>query len=157
VILTAAIFQHNRPSSAFYMRYFSLILFAGFLVFSVDFATQNTDRVMINYTLDWLNFSFQTERPVFVPVFFTFAFGIIFSVFYFFFYHAVLLRNLSKQKKEIKRLKRLVVNEREKQGTMEERNSELQQIVERVQNRVDLQNDPDPQLLEDRENTKVTE
>jgi len=65
------------------MRYFSLILFAGFLVFSVDFATQNTDRVMLKYTLDWLNFSFQTERPVFVPVFFTFAFGIIFSVFYF--------------------------------------------------------------------------
>ena len=139
------------------MRYFSLILFAGFLVFSVDFATQNTDRVMINYTLDWLNFSFQTERPVFVPVFFTFAFGIIFSVFYFFFYHAVLLRNLRRQKKEIKRLKRLVVNEREKHGTMEERNSELQQIVERVQNRVDLQNNPEPVLLEDRENTKIIE
>ncbi len=112
---------------------------------------------MINYTLDWLNFSFQTERPVFVPVFFTFAFGIIFSVFYFFFYHAVLLRNLRKQKKEIKRLKRLVVNEREKHGTMEERNSELQQIVERVQNRVDLQNNPEPVLLEERENTKIIE
>jgi hypothetical protein len=49
------------------------------------------------------------------------------------------------------------VNEREKHGTMEERNSELQQIVERVQNRVDLQNDPEPLLLEDRENTKITE
>ena len=139
------------------MRYFSLILFAGFLVFSVDFATQNTDRVMLNYTLDWLNFSFKTERPVFVPVFFTFAFGIIFSFFYFFFYHAVLLRNLRKQKKEIKRLKRLVLNEREKNVTMEERNSELQQIVERVQNRVDLQNDTEPLLLEESENTKITE
>ena len=139
------------------MRYFSLILFAGFLVFSVDFATQNTDRVMLKYTLDWLNFSFQTERPVFVTVFFTFASGIIFSVFYFFFYHAVLLRNLRKQKKEIKRLKRLVLTEREKHGTMEERNSELQQIVERVQNRVDLQNDPEPLLLEEKENAKITE
>jgi uncharacterized membrane protein YciS (DUF1049 family) len=130
------------------MRYFSLIIFAGFLVFSVDFATQNTEHVILNYTLDWLNFSYQTERPVFVTVFFTFAFGIIFSVFYFFFYHAILLRNLRKQKKEIKRLKRLVSIEREKHGTMEERNSELQQIVERVQNRADLNNDPDPPALE---------
>ena len=130
------------------MRYFSLIIFAGFIVFSVDFATQNTEHVILNYTLDWLNFSYQTERPVFVTVFFTFAFGIIFSVFYFFFYHAILLRNLRKQKKEIKRLKRLVATEREKHGTMEERNSELQQIVERVQNRADLNNDPDPPALE---------
>jgi uncharacterized membrane protein YciS (DUF1049 family) len=130
------------------MRYFSLIIFAGFLVFSVDFATQNTEHVILNYTLDWLNFSYQTERPVFVTVFFTFAFGIIFSVFYFFFYHAILLRNLRKQKKEIKRLKRLVATEREKHGTMQERNSELQQIVERVQNRADLNNDPDPPALE---------
>jgi hypothetical protein len=67
------------------------------------------------------------------------------------------LRNLRKQKKEIKRLKRLVLTEREKHGTMEERNSELQQIVERVQNRVDLQNDPEPLLLEERENTKITD
>ena len=130
------------------MRYFSLIIFAGFLVFSVDFATQNTEHVILNYTLEWLNFSYQTERPVFVTVFFTFPFGIIFSVFYFFFYHAILLRNLRKQKKEIKRLKRLVSIEREKHGTMEERNSELQQIVERVQNRADLNNDPDPPALE---------
>ena len=105
------------------MRYLSLILFAGFLVFSVDFATQNTELVVLHYRLDWLNFSYQSERPVFVPVFFTFAFGIIFSVFYFFFYHAALLRNLRKQKKEIKRLNRLVETEREKHGTMEVRNS----------------------------------
>ena len=83
-----------------------------------------------------------TSRPVFVPVFFSFAFGIIFSVFYFFFYHASLLRYQHKQKKEIKRLKRLVAIEREKHVKMEERNRELQLIVERVQNRLDIQNDP---------------
>ena len=124
------------------MRYFSLILFAAILIFSIDFATQNTDNVILIYTLDWLNFSFLTARPVFVPVFFSFAFGIIFSVFYFFFYHASLLRNQHKQKKEIKRLKRLVAIEREKHFKMEERNRELQLIVERVQNRLDIQNDP---------------
>ena len=136
------------------MRYLSLILFAGFLVFSVDFATQNTELVVLHYRLDWLNFSYQSERPVFVPVFFTFAFGIIFSVFYFFFYHAVLLRNLRKQKKEIKRLTRLVETEREKHGTMEVRNSELQQIVERVQDRVVHQDDLEPLILEDKEYEK---
>ena len=137
------------------MRYLSLILFSVFLVFSVDFATQNTELVVLNYDLSWLNFSYQSERPVFVSVFFSFAFGIIFSVFYFFFYHAVLLRNLRKQKKEIKRLKYLVAAERDKHGTMEERNSELQQIVERVQNRIDHQDDSEPLLLEDRENAKL--
>ena len=136
------------------MRYLSLILFAGFLVFSVDFATQNTELVVLHYRLDWLNFSYQSERPVFVPVFFTFAFGIIFSVFYFFFYHAVLLRNLRKQKKEIKRLNRLIETEREKHGTMEVRNSELQQIVERVQDRVVHQDDLEPLILEDKEYEK---
>ena len=136
------------------MRYLSLILFAGFLVFSVDFATQNTELVVLHYRLDWLNFSYQSERPVFVPVFFTFAFGIIFSVFYFFFYHAVLLRNLRNQKKEIKRLNRLVETEREKHGTMEVRNSELQQIVERVQDRVVHQDDLEPLILEDKEYEK---
>ena len=136
------------------MRYLSLILFAGFLVFSVDFATQNTELVVLHYRLDWLNFSYQSERPVFVPVFFTFAFGIIFSVFYFFFYHAVLLKNLRKQKKEIKRLNRLVETEREKHGTMEVRNSELQQIVERVQDRVVHQDDLEPLILEDKEYEK---
>ena len=136
------------------MRYLSLILFAGFLVFSVDFATQNTELVVLHYRLDWLNFSYQSERPVFVPVFFTFAFGIIFSVSYFFFYHAVLLRNLRKQKKEIKRLNRLVETEREKHGTMEVRNCELQQIVERVQDRVVHQDDLEPLILEDKEYEK---
>ena len=132
------------------MRYLSLIIFSGFLLFSVDFATQNTELVVLNYDLSWLNFSYQSERPIFVSVFFIFAFGIIFSVFYFFFYHGFLLRNLHKQKKEIKRLKRLVLAEREKYGTMEERNSELQQIVERVQNRMDHQDASETPLLEDR-------
>ena len=113
------------------MRYLSLILFSGFLVFSVDFATQNTEIVALHYSLDWLNFSYQSERPVFVPVFFSFAFGIIFSVIYFFIYHAFLLKNLRQQKKEIKRLKNLEESGRVKQGSMEERNSELQQIVQR--------------------------
>ena len=129
------------------MRYLSLILFSGFLIFSIDFATQNTELVAFHYRLDWLNFSYQSERPIFVPVFFSFAFGIMFSVIYFFIYHAFLLKNLRQQKKEIKRLKNLVESGRLKQGSMEERNSELQQIVQRVQNRVDGQSNLEPQTL----------
>ena len=127
------------------MRYLSLIFFSGFLVFSVDFAVQNTEIVALHYSLDWLNFSYQSERPVFVPVFFSFAFGIIFSVIYFFIYHAFLLKNLRQQKKEIKRLKNLVESGQVNQGSMEERNSELQKIVERVQNGIDGQADLESQ------------
>ena len=136
------------------MRYLSLILFSGFLVFSVDFATQNTEIVALHYSLDWLNFSYQSERPVFVPVFFSFAFGIIFSVIYFFIYHAFLLKNLRQQKKEIKRLKSLVDSEQEKHGSMKERNSELQQIVQRVQNRADGKSDSELQALPEEEALK---
>ena len=126
------------------MRYLSLILFSVFLIFSIDFATQNTELVEFHYRLDWLNFSYQSEHPVFVPVFFSFAFGIMFSVIYFFIYHAFLLKNLQQQKKEIKRLKILVETEQEKNGSIKERNSELQQIVQRVQNRADGQPDSEP-------------
>ena len=129
------------------MRYLSLILFSGFLIFSIDFATQNTELVVFHYRLDWLNFSYQSERPVFVPVFFSFAFGIMFSVIYFFIYHAFLLKNLRQQKKEIKRLKSLVESEQEKHGSMNERNSELQQIVQRVQNRADGKPESELQAL----------
>ena len=138
------------------MRYLSLILFSGFLIFSIDFATQNTELVAFHYRLDWLNFSYQSERPVFVPVFFSFAFGIMFSVIYFFIYHAFLLKNLRQQKKEIKRLKSLVDSEQEKHGSMKERNSELQQIVQRVQNRADDKSDSEPQALLDEESLKST-
>ena len=136
------------------MRYLSLILFSGFLIFSIDFATQNTEIVDFHYRLDWLNFSYQSERPVFVPVFFSFAFGIMFSVIYFFIYHAFLLKNLRQQKKEIKRLKSLVESEQEKHGSMKERNSELQQIVQRVQNRADGKSESEPQALLEEEALK---
>ena len=136
------------------MRYLSLILFSGFLIFSIDFATQNTELVAFHYRLDWLNFSYQSERPVFVPVFFSFAFGIMFSVIYFFIYHAFLLKNLRQQKKEIERLKSLVESEQEKHGSMNERNSELQQIVQRVQNRADGKPESELQALPEEEALK---
>ena len=134
------------------MRYLSLIIFAGFLVFCVDFATQNTETVLINYQLDWLKFSFRSERPVFVPIFFTFAFGIIFCVIYFFIYHSVLLGKLHRQKKEIKRLNKLVETHKEADVVTDERKSELNQIVATVHNSVDEQDDlepPDPHREED--------
>ena len=134
------------------MRYLSLIIFAGFLVFCVDFATQNTETVVINYQLDWLKFGFQSERPVFVPIFFTFAFGIIFCVIYFFIYHSVLLGKLHRQKKEIKRLNKLVETHKEADVVTDERKSELNQIVASVHDSVDEQDDlepPDPYREED--------
>ena len=136
------------------MRYLSLIIFAGFLVFCVDFATQNTETVVINYQLDWLNFSFLSERPVFVPIFFTFAFGIIFCVIYFFIYHSVLLGKLHRQKKEIKRLNKLVETHKEADVVTDERKSELNQIVASVHDSVDEQDDLEPPDLHKEEDLK---
>ena len=138
------------------MRYLSLIIFAGFLVFCVDFATQNTETVVINYQLDWLKFGFQSERPVFVPIFFTFAFGIIFCVIYFFIYHSVLLGKLHRQKKEIKRLNKLVESHNETDVVTDERKSELNQIVASVHDSVDEQDDLEPPDLHKEEDLKTS-
>ena len=126
------------------MRYFSLIIFAGFLVFCVDFATQNTEIVIINYQQDLLNFSFRSERPVFVPIFFTFASGIIFCVIYFFIYHSVLLGKLSGQKRKIKRLSKLVESHKNTDIIDDERKDELDQIVAGVHDNLDKQDDLEP-------------
>ena len=138
------------------MRYLSLIIFAGFLVFCVDFATQNTETVLINYQLDWLKFGFRSERPVFVPIFFTFAFGIIFCVIYFFIYHSVLLGKLHRQKKENKRLNKLVETHKEADVVTDERKSELNQIVASVHDSVDEQDDLDPPDLHKEEDLKTS-
>ncbi len=138
------------------MRYLSLIIFAGFLVFCVDFATQNTETVVINYQLDWLKFGFSSERPVFVPIFFTFAFGIIFCVIYFFIYHSVLLGKLHKQKREIKRLNKLVETHKEPDVVSDERKSELNQIVASVHDSVDEQDDLEPPDLNREEGLKTS-
>ena len=138
------------------MRYLSLIVFAGFLVFCVDFATQNTETVLINYQLDWLKFGFRSERPVFVPIFFTFAFGIIFCVIYFFIYHSVLLGKLHRQKKEIKRLNKLVKSHKEPDVVTDERKSELNQIVASVHDSVDEQDDLAPPDLHREEDPKTS-
>ena len=138
------------------MRYLSLIIFAGFLVFCVDFATQNTETVVINYQLDWLKFGFRSERPVFVPIFFTFAFGIIFCVIYFFIYHSVLLGKLHRQKKEIKRLNKLVESHKEPDVVSDERKSELNQIVASVHDSVDEQDDLEPPDLHREEDLKTS-
>ena len=138
------------------MRYLSLIIFAGFLVFCVDFATQNTETVVINYQLDWLKFGFRSDRPVFVPIFFTFAFGIIFCVIYFFIYHSVLLGKLHRQKKEIKRLNKLVESHKEPDVVTDERKSELNQIVASVHDSVDEQDDLEPPDLHKEEDLKTS-
>ena len=136
------------------MRYFSLIIFALFLIFCVDFATQNTETIIINYQQDWLNLSFRSERPVFVPIFFTFASGIIFCVIYFFIYHSVLLGKLSGQKRKIKRLSKLVESYKNTDVITDERKGELDQIVASVHDDLDKQDDLEPPDLHKEEEHK---
>ena len=122
----------------------------------MDFATQNTETVVINYQLDWLKFGFRSDRPVFVPIFFTFAFGIIFCVIYFFIYHSVLLGKLHKQKREIKRLNKLVETHKEPEVVSDERKNELNQIVASVHDSVDEQDDLEPPDLHKGEDLKTS-
>ena len=138
------------------MRYLSLIIFAVLLVFCVDFATQNTEMVIINYQQDWLNLSFRSERPVFVPIFFTFASGIIFCVIYFFIYHSVLLSKLSRQKRKIKRLSKLVESHKKTDVITDERKGELDQIVASVHDSLDKQDDLEPPDLHKEEGLKTS-
>ena len=128
------------------MRYLLLLLFAFFLVFSIDFATQNTINVFINYNIDWLNFNFTTEKPIFVPIFFSFSFGIIFSVFYFFMSHAILLRKLRLKKKEIKKIESILEKERQNNKSLVEQSKEMQQ---NAQSGIDSHESQESLLLDD--------
>ena len=121
------------------MRYLWPLLFVGFIFLSIDFATQNTAEVTLLYTIDWLNLTFRSTRPLFVPLFFTLAWGILFCVVYFFLHHSVLLGQLRIQTTETRRLKRLVLLERGKVSNLELRIEELQQITERVQLQLEFQ------------------
>ncbi len=121
------------------MRYLWPLLFVGFIFLSIDFATQNTAEVTLLYTIDWLNLTFRSTRPLFVPLFFTLAWGILFCVVYFFLHHSVLLGQLRIQTTETRRLKRLVLLERDKVSNLELRIEELLQITERVQLQLEFQ------------------
>ena len=121
------------------MRYLWPLLFVGFIFLSIDFATQNTAEVTLLYTIDWLNLTFRSTRPLFVSLFFTLAWGILFCVVYFFLHHSVLLGQLRIQTTETRRLKRLVLLERDKVSNLELRIEELQQITERVQLQLEFQ------------------
>jgi Tfp pilus assembly protein PilO len=115
------------------MRYLWLVFFAGFLYLSIVFITQNLDPIVIRFNLDELGLNFRFERQIFVPIFVTLALGILFCVAYFFTYHSQLRVLHRNQVMEVKRLKRLVLLERNKNQSLEQRNHELQQIVERMQ------------------------
>jgi uncharacterized integral membrane protein len=132
------------------MRYLWLVFFAGFLYLSIVFITQNLDPVVIRFDLDVLGLNFRFERPIFVPIFVTLALGILFCVAYFFTYHSQLRVLHRNQVMEVKRLKRLVLLERNKNQSLEQRNHELQQIVERMQYLLDDKewSEEPPHLLE---------
>ncbi len=115
------------------MRYVWMIFFVVFLFFAADFATKNADPVIVKYHLEWLGIRWSSEGPLFVPILLTLGWGILFSVAYFFSYHLHLRRQAQQNVQEVKRLKRLVLVEREKVKGLEQRNTELQQIAERVQ------------------------
>ena len=78
------------------MRYLWPIVIVIFVIFSLDFATQNSEMIVVRYSLDFIDYGIRTERPLFVTLYLTFAFGIVFSVIYFLVYHTKLLSRIRK-------------------------------------------------------------
>ncbi|MBF0236164.1 MAG: LapA family protein [SAR324 cluster bacterium] len=117
------------------MRYFGLLFFALFLILCVLFSMNNAEAVKIHFDAGWLG-SYTSQKPLFVPIFFALALGIIFSVGYFFVYHSRLQLQIRFQEKEIRRLKKLVLLERESNQTMAQKNNDLEQISERLQHQI---------------------
>ena len=101
------------------MRYLWPVLIVLFVLFSIDFATQNPEVVVVKYSLEWLNYGIRSERPLFVTLYLTLAFGILFSVLYFLVYHTKLLAQMRKLRGEIKKLQKQLEAEKEKNKTPE--------------------------------------
>lgn len=98
------------------MRYLRLIIAAIFMILCILFAYQNTETVAIHFRIDWINFSISSGTlPIFLPILIAVAFGMIFTTAYFFVVHSILKVQMTSQKSEIFRLKKLVLLEREKQ------------------------------------------
>ena len=107
------------------MRYLWPVLIVLFVLFSIDFATQNPEMVVVRYSLDWLNYGIRAERPLFVTLFLTLALGILFSVFYFLIYHTRLLARMRKLRGEIKQLQKQLEQEQEKNQKLEAQSPSL--------------------------------
>ena len=101
------------------MRYLWPVLIVLFVLFSIDFATQNPEVVLVKYSLEWLNYGIRSERPLFVTLYLTLALGILFSVLYFLVYHTKLLAQMRKLRGEIKKLQKQIEAEKEKNKTPE--------------------------------------
>jgi len=119
------------------MRYIWLLFSAVFIYLGAIFISQNFDPVVVQFNLDFIKFQYRSEAPLFIPIFVTLSLTIFFCVFYFFSYHSQLRITTKSQRKEIGRLKRLVLLEREKNQTLEDRNQELNQVVERLEKQFD--------------------
>ena len=108
------------------MRYLWPMILVVFVIFSVDFATQNSENVVVNYTLEWLNYGVRIERPLFVTLYLTLALGILFSVLYFLFYHTRLHARMRKLHYENKKLQKQLNEEQEKNRKLEEQTASRQ-------------------------------
>ena len=107
------------------MRYLWPVLIVLFGLFSIDFATQNPEVVVVKYSLEWLNYGIRSERPLFVTLYLTLALGILFSVLYFLVYHTKLLAQMRKLRGEIKKLQKQLEEEQEKNKNLETRSNPI--------------------------------
>ena len=107
------------------MRYLWPVLMVLFVLFSIDFASQNPEVVVVRYSLDWLNYGVRSERPLFVTLYLTLALGIFFSVLYLLVYHTKLLAQMRKLRGEIKQLQKQLDQEHEKNQKLKAKSAYL--------------------------------
>ena len=107
------------------MRYLWPVLLVFFVLFSIDFATQNPEVVVVRYSLEWLNYGVRSENPLFVTLYLTLALGIFFSVLYFLVYHTKLLAQMRELRGEIKQLQKQLNQEQEKNQKQEVKSAYL--------------------------------
>ena len=108
------------------MRYIWPVFLVSLVLFSVDFATMNSETVVIRYTLDWLNYGVRIERPLFVTLYLTLALGILFSVLYFLLYHMRLHARIRKLISDNRKLQKEFEEEKEKTRKLLEQDSSSQ-------------------------------
>ena len=134
------------------MRYLWPVLIVLFVLFSIDFATQNPEVVVVKYSLEWLNYGIRSERPLFVTLYLTLALGILFSVLYFLVYHTKLLAQMRKLRGEIKKLQKQLEAEKEKNKIPESGSSSLTAYDTTS---IQEASEPTPGLIDQRERDEI--
>lgn len=96
------------------MKFINFFIILLLLAFGILFSAQNFHEVSFHLNLHWIGFQFNQKLPFYVFLLIFFGLGILLTCLYFFFAHTRLLILSQKRLMEMRRLKQLALQEREK-------------------------------------------